>query len=178
MSLRVICVGLPRTGTESLRYALEILGLTTFPKENEVWQKACEDKDVDWKRAFGKAKVVMGIGAALFCKDISAAHPDAVSILTVRDADEWYESINSTILPYIRSSPKSCYWYSMFQRFTGRNKWDSESALKNAFKHHNKNVKHDLSWSIGDGWKPICDKLDLPIPSRPFPHINARGEWV
>ncbi len=29
-----------------------------------------------------------------------------------------------------------------------------------------------MYWKLGDGWKPICDHLGLPVPDRPFPHNN------
>jgi len=31
-----------------------------------------------------------------------------------------------------------------------------------------------LVFDVRDGWKPLCDFLEVPIPDRPFPHINDR----
>ena len=33
-----------------------------------------------------------------------------------------------------------------------------------------------LIWNIKDGWKPLCDFLDKPIPSEKFPHLNKTGD--
>jgi hypothetical protein len=27
-------------------------------------------------------------------------------------------------------------------------------------------------WSVGDGWEPLCEFLELPVPDTPFPHLN------
>jgi Sulfotransferase domain len=29
-----------------------------------------------------------------------------------------------------------------------------------------------LVWSVSDGWEPLCEFLELPIPDTPFPHLN------
>ena len=29
-----------------------------------------------------------------------------------------------------------------------------------------------LLWSVSDGWEPLCEFLELPIPDAPFPHLN------
>jgi len=29
---------------------------------------------------------------------------------------------------------------------------------------------------VKDGWEPLCKFLDMPIPSKPFPHRNKKGE--
>jgi len=188
MGLKVICAGLPRTGTESLQSAFGILGMTTFPKEAEVWKRAISGETVDWKTAFGTADVVMGLFAALFWDEIWEAHPDAFIVLSVRPDDEWHESLNATILPHIRKGEKWEWWRQAFQRLTGKVAWDSPSALKGGYYGHNQDVarhgtgdglrpENVLIWEAKEGWEPLCEALGVPVPDVPFPHRNTREEW-
>ena len=34
-----------------------------------------------------------------------------------------------------------------------------------------------IDYRPGDGWEPICEKLGLPVPSEPFPHVNTTDEF-
>ena len=35
-----------------------------------------------------------------------------------------------------------------------------------------------IEWRPGDGWAPLCDALDVPVPDEPFPHLNTSEEWL
>ena len=49
---------------------------------------------------------------------------------------------------------------------------------------HNEEVKRTvpadrlLVWSVKEGWGPLCEFLELPVPDEPFPHINDRTEFL
>ena len=32
-----------------------------------------------------------------------------------------------------------------------------------------------LVFKLEDGWKPLCEFLDVPVPDEPFPHLNKKG---
>jgi hypothetical protein len=59
---------------------------------------------------------------------------------------------------------------------------DREATIK-AFEAHNARVREAVPadrlviWQPGDGWEPICQALNLPIPDEPFPHANTQAEW-
>jgi hypothetical protein len=72
---------------------------------------------------------------------------------------------------------------ALFERFTGRSKWDDPDVLMAAYDQHNTEVRRVvgpdrlLEWRPGDGWDPICRRLELPIPDEPFPWVNRREDW-
>jgi hypothetical protein len=55
--------------------------------------------------------------------------------------------------------------------------------LQAAYERHTANVRQAipphrlLEWQPAEGWEPICNALDLPVPQRPFPWVNRRDEW-
>jgi hypothetical protein len=101
--MKLINVGLARTGTTSLKAALEILGfgpiyhtfdLFTNSKHMDIWEGAYEGQEVDWREFYADYEVA-DWPAGLFCQEIIAAHPEAKVMVTVRDLEKWYESISS-----------------------------------------------------------------------------------
>ena len=56
-------------------------------------------------------------------------------------------------------------------------------ALMQAFVAHNKAVEAQiparqlLVYQVKDGWGPLCEFLDVPVPSEPFPRTNDRAEF-
>ena len=65
--------------------------------------------------------------------------------------------------------------------FTPR--WQDEAEAKRAYEAHNADVRASvpadrlIDYRPGDGWAPICEKLGLPLPSEPFPHVNTTEEF-
>jgi hypothetical protein len=106
VTLTVIGAGFGRTGTLSLKAALEELGLgpcyhmsETFqhPDHVPIWESAARGEHVDWDRLFGGYRSTVDWPGAAFCEQLMQAYPEARVILTVRDPDRWYESARATI---------------------------------------------------------------------------------
>jgi hypothetical protein len=104
--MRVIGAGFGRTGTTSLKAALQELGfgpaysLTEVfedPGHVEVWEAARLGEAVDWKGFFAGHEVAVDWPSCSFYEELMEAFPEAAVILTVRDPDPWYESMRSTI---------------------------------------------------------------------------------
>ena len=201
MTLRVIGAGLGRTGTMSLKLALEkLLGgpcyhmteLFQHPEHIPHWQDAADGKPVDWHKVFGDYVAAVDEPTAQLWEPISRACPDALIILSVRDPDSWWKSANATIMDVKRKAPPPedrdrSAWYHMIMTLYDRlypNGVDDPEAAKAAFRAHIEQVKRSadpnrlLVWQAGDGWKPICDRLELPVPDEPFPHSNTRQEFI
>ncbi len=197
MGLRVIGAGLGRTGTTSLKSALEeLLGGRCYhmfevrerPHDPDVWGDAYEGTLPDWAALFEGYEATVDWPSAPFWRELSEVFPDAPILLSVRDADAWWKSVSSTIFialaTYFAPNAPDDGWTrmgrGMMTRFTPA--WQDEEGAKAAFLAYNDHVRatapaHRLvEWSPGDGWEPICAALGLEVPDRPFPHVNTTAE--
>jgi hypothetical protein len=206
MTLRIIGAGLPRTGTASLRVALEcLLGgrcchMSALPGHpfnlGPGWQRAIAGESVNWSSFLSGYTAAVDWPASLFWREMMAANPDAPVILSTRDsAQTWLGSMQATVLPVTRKA-LAPNWdtnangrdlVALFERFMntrrGSLQWDDEAQLIAAYERHNDDVRHSvprsklIDWRATDGWAPICSALDLPVPTEPFPWTNRREEW-
>jgi hypothetical protein len=187
-----------RTGTLSLKAALEqLIGGTCHhmhevvarPEELSTWRAATLGEPVDWHELLEPYTATVDWPAGAFWPEISAAFPDAVVLLSVRDPDAWYTSVRGTILgPTMRGIEQPAgedEWSDMIRavmanRFTLD--MDDPDAAKAAFVAHNDRVRAEVDparlveWQPSMGWAPICEALDLPVPDDPFPHTNTTAE--
>jgi hypothetical protein len=200
MGLRIVGAGLPRTATScSLRLALEqLLGgrcyhmsvLPGHPFDLGIgWNRALAGDVPDWDELFDGYGAAVDWPASLFWRELSAAYPDALVLLSVRDsAEEWWHSADETILPYARMSLAPDWsegrgFLDLLERFTGTAQWDDAVTMMAPYERHNAEVRRVvpperlLEWRATDGWQPICDALGLPVPDLPFPWVNQRSEW-
>src|SRR5919106_3721554 len=127
MTIEVIGAGFGRTGTMSLKVALEELGigpcyhmieLFGHPEHVELWEAASRGKPVDWEKLFSGYRATTDWPACSFYKELMARYPDAKVILTVRDPDRWYESTRTTI--YGMSGASSSPLFSLAAVFVPR----------------------------------------------------------
>ncbi|HEV3132066.1 MAG TPA: sulfotransferase [Acidimicrobiales bacterium] len=197
MPVRMIGAGLGRTGTMSLKVALEVLlagpcyhmlAVRERPEDPDVWGDAYEGRLPDWHKFFDGFQAAVDWPAAPFWKELSEAFPDAPILLSVRDPDAWWKSASNTIFiaveTYFKPDAPNDGWTrmgrGMMERFTPS--WRDESAAKAAYLAHNDHVRttaprHRLvEWHPGDGWEPICSSLGMEVPDHPFPHVNTTAE--
>src|SRR6185312_13892981 len=113
VSLQVIGAGLGRTGTSSLKLALELLGfgpcyhmteLIGHPDHLPLWNAAAEGRG-DWKTIFADYGSTTDYPGCVFWRDLAAAFPDAKIILTLRDPEEWFASTQATVFSPNRPLP-------------------------------------------------------------------------
>jgi hypothetical protein len=194
--LKVVGAGVGRTGTHSLKVALEqLLGGTchhmievfAHPDEVAVWTAAVDGKDIDWGGLMQPYVAQVDWPGASFWPELSAANPDALVLLSVRDPDQWYTSCMNTIFGGIRVMVDGGdEWMSAIVRlFSERfsDKIEDRDAMIAAFERHNDAVREAipadrlLEWSTADGWGPICERLGVPVPSEPFPVTNTTTEF-
>jgi hypothetical protein len=104
--MRVIGAGFGRTGTTSLKAALEELGfgpgytlseVFAHPEHVGFWEAARRGENVDWEWFLSGYEVAVDWPACSFYAELMKAFPEAPVILTVRDPASWYESTRSTI---------------------------------------------------------------------------------
>jgi hypothetical protein len=195
MTLRVVGAGLGRTGTHSLKLALEqlLVGrcyhmIETFerPDDGPTWIRAQQDEPVDWHAFLAEYVATVDWPACDFWRPLSTAYPDAIVLLSVREsADAWWTSANATIFEALQleaaRGPEASWQAAFFA--TRAPILRDEDAAKAYYEEHNAAVRASVpperlvEYTPGDGWAPLCDALDLPVPDAPFPHTNTTEEF-
>jgi hypothetical protein len=196
VDLQVVGAGLGRTGTMSLKRALEQLLDAPCYHMHEVWLH--DGHDELWRRAaLGDTgvldSVLAGYTATLdwpacaFWPELTTACPDSIVLLSEREsAEEWWRSADRTIFEATRrgflSPTHRAMWDEVTRtRFTDR--WGEPGPAMHAYERHNAEVRASvpaerlLEWRPSDGWGPICRRLGLPEPAEPFPHVNRGDEF-
>ncbi|OJD33771.1 nad dependent epimerase [Diplodia corticola] len=212
--MRVICLGLGRTGTASLREALRQLGLgecyhmmstsVENPPDALMWMDALSHKydgvgefgRKQWDQLLGHCQSVCDWPAAAFVEELTEAYPDAKVIITTRDVDSWYKSCLKTVdwraNDVVLGALARCDWASglyqpMLSKFwTDFFKGDFKQHGKQAFREHYEHVRavvppeNLLEYHVGQGWKPLCDFLGLPLPpaGQDMVHTNDTEGFV
>ncbi len=195
MTLKVIGAGLGRTGTLSLKLALERLGsgpchhmveVLANPECGRTWVQAAEGS-TDWDALFEGYASTVDYPGCTFWRELVGAYPAAHVILTVRDPVEWFESTQKTIfseqnLRFILASPMAEFFRQTVLKDFGDRIHDREFVI-GAFHRHNAEVRQTvpasrlLVYEVAQGWPPLCDFLGLPVPQEPFPRVNSREDF-
>jgi len=124
--LKIIGAGFGRTGTLSLKAALEQLGfapcyhmteLFQHPDQIAYWEAATNGEPVDWHELFNHYQATVDWPACAFYAQLMEAYPEAKVLLSVRDPDRWYESVISTIYQTsgMLKSPQGRFRFSLFR---------------------------------------------------------------
>lgn len=196
MALRVIGAGFGRTGTHSLKIALEkLLGapcyhmveLFAHPEHVALWHQASLGNMPSWDTLFQGYTSAVDFPAAAFWPELAQAYPDALVLLSVRDPEEWWESAQDTIFekhdaPHITDEWRAMI-QAMFQRQWAGKPPDRDSSIA-ALTANTERVRAEvprerlLVWNAAEGWEPICHALKLAVPAEPFPRSNTRADWL
>jgi hypothetical protein len=193
MKVRVIGSGMGRTGTMSLKLALEkLLGAPCYhmmevfqrPHHFKLWAAAGRGEPVDWHALLDGFAAAVDWPAAACWEELAAAFPDALIVHSERDPEAWWKSASATIFKprAERPTPMKEMIDSLFaSRFTTQ--IDDKAAAIAAYNRNNAHVhatapKHRLVvWRPGDGWEPLCGALGVTMPIEPFPHVNTTEEF-
>lgn len=182
MVLKIVGAGLGRTGTTSLAKALELLGYKTLHWEPKRLADIIDGTTANpnWRR-YDDVDAVTDVPAALFWRELLEAYPDSKCILTIRDTDEWYDSM--LWLMQFQNRQRLNFWKAATKthRYTYGTDDLTPLLAKKRYEDHNRLVQLDvpaerlLVLNIRDGWQPLCQFLGMDIPAVPFPHANKRS---
>lgn len=191
MSLQVIGAGFGRTGTDSMREALNILGFGPCHHMHEVMEHA--HQKTLWRGLVqGDApifeKLLEGYQSCVdwpsvhYWEDLVDVYPDAKVILTWRSAESWWASMSKTILPHIKDVEDGAVGPWMIRQTLGPDLGDKASVIK-AYEDHVARVKATvpderlLVFELGSVWEPLCAHLGVEIPETEYPRRNNAAEF-
>ena len=197
MALKVVGAGFGRTGTLSLKSALERLGfgpcyhmmeVFSRPEHIAMWHRLAFEHAMDWDKIFRGFQATVDWPAARWWREIAAHYPDAKVLLSVRDPEAWYKSMSDTIYQPMKSpapdgAPELARLQSEMIRKsvlaeTFDNRFEDKDHAIEVFKRHNQAVRDAIDparllvFDVREGWAPLCRFLGVPIPDEPFPRLN------
>jgi Sulfotransferase domain len=207
MSLKVIGAGFGRTGTLSLKLALEELGLgpcyhmievNAHPEHDPLWLALARGETSDWRPMLQGYASTVDWPTTYIWKELAAANPQAKIVLTVRDPEAWYESAAATIFARmlefeaLRSDPDAVdparrRHMDMINTLIVENTFGGSLAKEHAiavFNAHNEEVRRLVSparllvYESGEGWEKLCAFLGVPVPYAPYPKVNSTDDFV
>jgi hypothetical protein len=193
--LSVICVGMPRTGTTTLKLALEMLGtghgyhLSVIMEKHidhcKLWTEAAKSRTADWDHIFRGYGNASDTPVIYFYQELHQHFPNAKFILTKRDPEQWYKSVSSTLgvhMKQLKEETASGIWSSqallqMLNAVRGDVLDAKDTAITHMREHEENIIKaippdQLLIFSVAQGWEPLCKFLEVPVPSVPFPRAN------
>jgi hypothetical protein len=202
MALKVIGAGFGRTGTLSLKIALEQLGygpcyhMLEITKDTKTkpdqWVAIANGESPDWDVVFEGYQAAVDWPAVSFYRELLSAYPEAKVILTTRSFDSWYQSTQQTIYSITKAMGG---WLSLLamprkmekiaqiawqKDFHGQ--FEDRDYAQRIFEQHSLEVKslvpanQLLEFQPQQGWQPLCDFLNVPIPQGDFPRVNDSRE--
>lgn len=199
MTMQVIGTGVGRTGTYSLKIAIEQLGLGPshhmeevifkLPTQVPLWSEAVAGKP-EWSSIYEGYRSAVDWPTAGFFRELYETYPEAKFVLTQRSPESWADSFGETIYQLMagkdQAPPEMLDWFKMATGVLKKSGFPDgldRDGLIHAFNTHNEAVKSAipdeqlLVFDVREGWEPLCTFLDKPVPDEPFPHTNGRSEF-
>ena len=142
----------------------------------------------DFEKILGNYDAVVGWPLSCFVDEVLEAYPDVKIVLMNRPVDSWAKSMRRTLvtrltwpswkvlLPLENGVIRDCIQCGQrcLNTWTDAKPWD-EAALKLHYEEHNTHVRKVVSkerllvYRAEDGWKPLCEFLEKPVPGRAYP---------
>jgi hypothetical protein len=195
MTVSVVGAGFGRTGTNSLKLALEQLGfgpchhmfeVIENPSQLAFWQAVARGETLDWDAVF------VDWPSARYWREIAEHFPAAKVLLSVRPEESWFISVQATIYPsmrdrhetepgYVRDVMDMANEVVVEQTFAGR--LDDRDHAVAVFRAHVAEVQATidpaqlLTFDVAEGWGPLCEFLGVTVPDTPFPHANSTADF-
>ena len=207
MTLKVIGAGFGRTGTLSLKSALDELGLgpcyhmvetRAHPEHDTMWLALANGDASDWRPMLEGYASTVDWPTTYFWKQLAAENPDAKIILTLRDPEAWYRSAAATIFARmlefesLRADPDAVdearrrhmeMVNTIVVEKTFGGSLEKHHAIQ-VFDDHNGDVRRSvprerlLVYESGEGWDRLCDFLGVSVPATPYPKVNTTDDFV
>ncbi len=205
MTLKLIGAGYGRMGTRATKDALEMIGFgpchhmaEVFAHQETValWSAALDNPPLTaegWEPLLGAYRSCVDWPSCYFWGELSEAYPDAKVLLSTRDPEKWWASIDKTIFTLLRNDVPAeanevqtahhAMMVDMIIKNTFDGNIDDKGHVLATLKRHEEEVRDTipaerlLVWSVTEGWDPLCAFLDVPVPATDFPNRNTTREF-
>jgi Sulfotransferase domain len=170
--------------------------LTDLPLARQ-WEQAM-DGEADWEGIFGEHQSTVDWPGAFFYRELADVYPEAKIVLSTRDPDAWEKSMRDTIWGLFHGQSVMAHlskarelvdpdWRAYMQQLMTR-MWAAQGIfsggetapgqLAESFARYEQTVQRNipgdrlLVWSVTEGWEPLCEFLEVPVPDAQFPRLN------
>lgn len=201
--VKVIGAGFGRTGTTSLRRALELLGsgpvydmkeLYDRPGRLDAWQAARTGRAPAGAALAGYG-AALGWPACTFLDTLVAEFPAAKVVLTTRDPATWYDSALHTLYrsrfdntgerrrPTGGTGRVAAFAEQLIWQDTFSGRFEDRAHALSVLADHERRIRalvpaeRLLEFRAEQGWGPLCDFLGVPGPPEPYPRDNTGGDF-
>jgi hypothetical protein len=160
-----------------------------MPVQVPLWAAAASER-ADWSRIYSGYQSAVDWPTACFFRELAQEYPQAKFILTLRDPARWADSFDATIYKLLagkNEAPEEMRaWLEMASAVIAKTGFPpglNRNELVHAFNSHNDAVREAipgdrlLVFEVKEGWLPLCDFLDVPVPDTDFPRTNHREEF-
>ena len=169
---KVLGIGVNKTGTTTLAECLRILGYGVCPEDQAY--TLC---GIPTKPAFSMLESYSAFAdypwfLPNYYQTVAYLYPSSKFILTIRDPDTWWESIDRWVKRFDMTMAKNYVYGSYLSTL------DRESAIA-TYNKHNRTVQTFFEgsgrllvadWEKGYGWATLTKFLGKDFPTDPFPH--------
>ncbi len=197
MPLKIIGAGFGRTGTLSLKVALERLGfgpcyhmveVMSRPNHVAMWHQLAFGESVDWDLLFDGFAATVDWPACTYWRELADHYPEAQVLLSVRPPEAWWRSMNDTLYPVMTMpASENAPLAAKQQREMARkqilegtfgSRFEDKEHTLEVFGRHidevraNIDPKRLLVFDVAESWRPLCRFLGVAEPAEPFPRLN------
>jgi hypothetical protein len=175
-----------KTGTSTMKGCFEQLGWEPIASPRSVARTRRMYLDIFEKGDYSRALAAVGDFVAFedrpwnvweMYRHLDEAHPDSRFVLTVRDPETWWRSVEQWCT---HKKPQMAETYTTHLRaeaFTreafvaGYEQYNAE--VIDHFEGTDKLLVLDVE--AEPSWAPLCAFLGVPVPDAPFPHRNRQS---
>ena len=173
------------------------------PSDLHYFTGAEKGENVDWDKLFEGYLSAVDYPVARYYPQIMEKYPDAKIIHTMRDAESWYSSVVDTIFWASKPTPGRIFQTLIRMPFSSKLRkrmpvlqfngklvsWEfgadlaDKKAVIQKYNEHNEEalrlIPKDrlLVYNVKDGWEPLCNFLQVPVPSTPLPKSNTKEDF-
>ncbi|EKJ75782.1 hypothetical protein NXS19_008432 [Fusarium pseudograminearum] len=217
--MKVLSLGLPRTGSASMAEALTRLGYKNVyhaiqaidsPEDWKILERACDASfpnlpsytgkpftREEWDELWGHCEGTTDV-ASIFAPQLIKAYPDAKVILAIRDFEPWFKSVDQSVFyhlwnpiahfsvnviePLVGSVAGRSARKQLLGLFQAQTVDEARANARETWERHHRVIREMvpegqlLEYRMGQGWGPVCEFLDKPVPEEEFPWVNEAAE--